>query len=461
MMQAMLERFVNKSPVTVMARAVFEYAMSAERIDELFRQHAVRQYEGQLLFSTAVDLLGLTVSRSRNSLREAYEVEKEAVGVTIKSLYDKLANTELQVSRALVRDTAARLEPIIRSLKAELPPLLPGYRAKILDGKHLGGTEHRLKETRTLNSSPLPGQWLVVLDPQLMLAIDAIPCEDAYTQERKLLVEILPTAEKNDLWVADRNFCTTMFLFGLAEQKASFAIRQHGSTLSGKRLIGKRRRVGRCDTGMVYEQNMEIDDPATGATMTVRRITIELDQPTRDGDTVIHVLTNLPATVDAIKVADIYRKRWTVETAFQELGQALDAEIDTLCYPRAALLAYCIALMMYNTLSVVKASLRTVHGEEASPERISGYYLASEIKAIQGGMMVAITPDQWRRRFANTTPRQMAAFLRDCASHVRIRRFLKNKRGPKRPPPARTGGLREKHVSTARLLAQRTGKTDL
>lgn len=458
MMQAMLERFMEKSPITVMARAVFEYAMSAERIDALFHRHAVSQYEGQLLFSTAVDLLGLTVSRSRNSLREAYEIDKEAVGVTIKSLYDKLANTELQVSRALVRDTATQLEPILRSLKAHLPLLLPGYRAKILDGKHLNGTEHRLKETRTLNSSPLPGQWLVVLDPQQMLAIDAIPCEDAYSQERKLLTEILPTVEKSDLWIADRNFCTTMFLFGLAERKACFVIRQHGSTLSGKRLIGKRRRVGRCDTGMVYEQNMEIDDPNTGATMTVRRISIELDQPTRDGDAVIHVLTNLPAAVDAVKVADLYRKRWTVETAFQELGQAFNAEIDTLCYPRAALLAYCIALMMYNTLSVVKASLRTVHGEEASPERISGYYLAAEVKAIQGGMMVAITPDQWRRRFAKTTPRQMAAFLRECAAHVPIRRFLKNRRGPKRPPPKRTGGLREKHVSTARLLAQRNGR---
>ncbi len=455
MMQAMLERFIQKSPVTVMTRAVFEYAMSAERIDDLFRRHAVNQYEGQLLFSTAVDLLGLTVLRARNSLREAYEIDKEAVGVTIKSLYDKLAKAELPVSRALVRDTATQLEPIIRSLKAELPPLLPGYRAKILDGKHLGGTEHRLKETRTLNSAPLPGQWLVVLDPQQMLAIDAVPCEDAYAQERKLLTEVLPTVAQGDLWIADRNFCTTMFLFGLAERKACFAIRQHGSTLSGKRLVGKRCRVGRCDSGMVYEQKMEIDHPDTGATMTLRRITIELDHPTRDGETVIHVLTNLPAAVGALKVADIYRKRWTVETAFQELGQAFNAEIDTLCYPRAALLAYCIALMMYNTLSVVKASLRAVHGDEASPEKISGYYLASEIKAMQGGMMVAITPDYWRRRFGKTTPRQMASFLRECAVHVPIRRFLKNKRGPKKPPPKRTGGLREKHVSTARLLAQR------
>lgn len=458
MMEGLLQRFMEESPVTVMARAVFEYAMSAERIDELFREHAVKQYEGDLLFSTAVNLLGLAVSRSRNSVREAYELDKEAVGVTIKSLYDKLAKTELQVSRALVRDTATQLAPIIRSMKAELPPLVEGYRVKILDGKHLGGTEHRLEETRTLNSSPLPGQWLVVLDPQQMLAIDAVPCEDGYTQERKLLPEILPTVEENDLWIADRNFCTTKFLFGIAERKAFFVIRQHGSTLNGKELIGKRRRVGRCDTGTVYEQRMKINDPDTDATMTVRRITIELDTPTRDGDSVMHVLTNLPSKVNAVEVAKIYRKRWTVETAFQELGQALNAEINTLCYPRAALLAYCIALMMYNVLSVVKASMRTVYGAEALPERISGYYLASEIKAVQGGMMVAIPPEQWRDRFAKATPLQMASFLRKCASHVPLQRFLKNKRGPKKPPPKRTGGLKAKHVSTARLLAQRTTK---
>lgn len=139
MMEKLLERFVEKSPITVMARAVFEYSMSAERIDELFNEHAKKQYEGELLFSTAVNLLGLTVSRSRNSVHEAYEREKEAVGVTIKSLYDKLANTELQISRALVRSTATQLAPIIRSLKAERAPWLEGYRVKILDGNTLMG----------------------------------------------------------------------------------------------------------------------------------------------------------------------------------------------------------------------------------------------------------------------------------------------------------------------------------
>jgi len=451
----LLDRFVKESPVTVMARAVFEFGVSAERIDQIFRQHAIKQYEGELFFSCAVELLGLTVMKSRNSLREAYLREKENVGVTIKALYDKLANTELPVSRALVRETALQLMPVVQSLKAEVPPLLPGYRTKIIDGKHLGGTEHRIKETRTLHACPLPGHLLVVLDPQVMMAIDVVPWEDAYTQERKLLDEVLATADENDLWIADRNFCTTNFFFGLDERNACFAIRQHGSTLNGKRLVGRRRRVDRCETGVVYEQAMEIDNPPDGTSLTIRRITLELDKPTRDGEKEVHVLTNLPGSVGAVTVCDLYRRRWSVETAFQELGQSLDAEIDTLCYPRAALLAYCIALMMYNVLSVVKASLRSVHGEELLPEKISGYGLASEIKSIYGGLLIAIPPPQWREQFSGQTPSGLAKFLCRCSKQVNIDRFKKSQRGPKCPQPKRKGGLRQKHVSTARLLQSR------
>jgi len=72
------------------------------------------------------------------------------------------------------------------------PPLLRGYRVKILDGNHLAKTEHRLKELRTIGAGPLPGHALVVLEPDVMLATDVFPCEDAHAQERTLLPQVLP-----------------------------------------------------------------------------------------------------------------------------------------------------------------------------------------------------------------------------------------------------------------------------
>jgi hypothetical protein len=56
--------------------------------------------------------------------------------------------------------------------------------------------------------------------------------------------------------------------------------------------------VGRIETGRVYEQSMEITDPKTGATLAIRRITVKLYQPTRDGDTELHILTNVPRSAD-------------------------------------------------------------------------------------------------------------------------------------------------------------------
>src|SRR6185369_1049147 len=113
----------------------------------------------------------------------------------------------------------------------------------------------------------------------------------------------------------------TGFLFGLAKRDARFIIRQHASTLQWQRE-SKRRRVGRIKEGVVYEQTLWLHDQA-GQERAVRRVSLVLDQPTRDGDTEIHVLTNLPAHIGAKRVARLYRERWTIEHLFLNLTTIL------------------------------------------------------------------------------------------------------------------------------------------
>jgi IS4 transposase len=61
-----------------------------------------------------------------------------------------------------------------------------------------------------------------------------------------------------------------------------------------------------------------------------RRIRVKLDQATRDGDRVLSMLTNLPLRqASATRVARLYRKRWTLETAFQPLEAYFHAAIKT------------------------------------------------------------------------------------------------------------------------------------
>lgn len=449
-----IDRFVAESAVSVMFRGTLENAVTPELLDKMFAQTAKRQRCGELLFSSVVNLLGLVATGIRKSVNAAYKAKKEQFTVSVTAVYDKLNGVETEVSRQMVRQTSLRMGAVVQRLAPRRKPLLRGYRTKIIDGNHLAATEHRIEELRTIGGGPLPGHALAVLEPDRMLVVDVFPCEDGHAQERSLLSQVLPTVEAGDLWIADRNFCTTGFLFGIAVQDAAFIIRQHAQTLSYAEM-GDRRKIGRCPTGTIYEETLRLVDEE-GNFLDVRRVTIELKKPTRDGETEIHLLTNLPqAAADARTVAELYLQRWTVEKAFHELDQALHGEIKTLGYPGAALLSFCVALLCYNVISVVKAALTAVHGSQVKREDLSGYYLAEELAAAYHGMMIAIPAKQWTRHFASLTPTALARILKLMASKVRPDRFRKNVRGPKKPRPKRTSAKRHPHVSTARILAQR------
>ncbi len=450
------ERFAQQSPVTVMVRAALEHTPSPRAIDALFEQTAQRQYTRTLLFSSVVDLMGSVVAGIRPAVNAAYRARSAALGVSLRAVYDKLERLEPGLSAELVRHTARTLGPVVTAMGGERAPWLPGYPIKILDGNHLAGTDHRLKELRATGAGALPGKALVVLDPQAMLVTDVFPCEGGHAQERSLLDRVLETIRPAEVWIADRNFCTTDFLFGIARRGGYCVIRQHGATLFIEGM-GERRLCGRSETGAVFEQEVRLGDGG-GGTMVVRRLTVELDTPTRDGETEVHILTNLPAeAADALMIAGLYRRRWTVEAAFGELATCLNGEIETLGYPKAASFAFCVALVSYNMMSVVKAALRSVHGEEAV-EALSFYYLADEVAGTHRGMMIAIPEDEWAV-FHGLTAAAFGRILLDLAAGVRLSAYRKQVRGPKRPQPKRASGAKVKHVPTAKLLEKRKGST--
>ena len=442
MFPAAFQRFVEQRPVGVMARAIVERFFQADHLDALFQRTAVEQYQRHLLFSSVVELMQAVVLGAEPSVFAAYRKRRHQLPVTDDALYNKLKGMEREVSATLVRDSAERAAAVIDALQARRAPWLPGYRVRILDGNHLSATEHRLEPLRATWAAPLPGKILVVMDPELDVACDAFLTPDGHAQERSLLDDVLQTVGEQELWLADRNFCTLKFLFEIAKKKAFFLIRQHGSVPGV--LTGHRRFVGASSTGKVYEQSIELT--YEGQTRTLRRITVELLKPTRDGDLVLHLLTNLPDAVSAVQVAELYRKRWTIETLFYEVTQTLQCEIKTLCYPAAALFVFCLALMAANGVAVLKAALRATHGE-AEADALSSYYLALEIKQVHDGMMIVLPPEDWTI-FRTLSVQAFAAKLKEIAARMDLAYYRKSKRGPKKPPPTmdqyRNGG----HVST-------------
>jgi IS4 transposase len=448
------ERFLQQAPISVMYRALLERALDPLELDRLFEREATDQYTRELLFSTVVDLMATVVFGVEPSIRAAYLASLGEIVASLTAVYEKLKGIEPAVCRALVKDTAGRLEPLVRELGAALPGPVPGYRAKVLDGNHLAGTEHRVPETRTTRAAALPGQALVVLDPATMLVLDVVPCEDAHAQERSLVDQVLPGVEPGDLWIADRNFCTTRLLFGILAGGGSFLIRQHKSTLYWEEATGWVE-AGRVATGSVSEQAIRATEPDSATTVELRRIRLTLDNPTRSKDKELFLVTDVPADrATAASLAEAYRRRWALENVFQALTEALRCEIDTLAYPRAALFGFCVALVAYNVLAVIRAALRSEHGAEAVETKASSYHMADEVASTYKGMMIALPAREWRP-YGRLGDREMAEFLREAAGQAWLARYPRTTRGPKKPQPRKTSGRTNHHVSTAKLLSKR------
>src|SRR4051812_16036937 len=212
------ERFVRSAPLSVMVQGTLENIFHPDLIDDLFRRTAQRQYENQLLFSTVVDTMTLVACGIYKTPHAVYQDHQDWFEVSVTSLYNKLQGVETEVSAELVRYSASRIAAVIQSLGATLPELLPGYAVKILDGNALAGTDHRLQESRQNSAALLPGKSLVVLDPQLLLAVNVFPCEDGHAPETSPLPAGLLSVEAGELWLEDRHFCNLVLLVGLVRQ---------------------------------------------------------------------------------------------------------------------------------------------------------------------------------------------------------------------------------------------------
>jgi hypothetical protein len=171
--------------------------------------------------------------------------------------------------------------------------------------------QRRLAALRDEQGAALPGKSLVVYEPAYGLVTDVVPCEDGHAQERSLFKTVLRTAQAGDLWIADHNFCTRELLATLDDQGAFFVIREHqGLPFEIVSPLGTERRL---ETGRVAEQRIRVLD-AQGQSHPCRRLRLKLKEVTRDGETLLYILTNVPRQMaPTAQVADLYHKRWTLE----------------------------------------------------------------------------------------------------------------------------------------------------
>ena len=447
--KAMLDRFIDKNPLTVMTRTVVGWMMG-EELDGVFEESRSRQYDDTIKFSTLAMSMAEIVLETVDNRNQAYKKYKEELNVTVEAYYGKLNRTEPSVSEAVVRYSAKRASGMLPHLDYQPWEVLPGYRALSIDGNHLQKTEKRLPETRGLCAAPLPGTVVARFDHQTQIFDQAYLLEDAHAQESSVLDRALEDLGDHDLLFADRHFCIVNFMIRLDERDACFVIRQHGRLKD--KLLGKRRKVGSISSGNVYEQAMEIHDGER--TLILRRVTVFLKAPTRDGDTELHLLSNVPADdANACQLADMYWQRWEIENAFYILTMTLNCEMKSNCHPRCALFQFCMAMVAYNCRQVLLAAMCAEHDEE-DVAQMSQYQVAIDMVRPMEGMLTAINEAEWDG-LTPSSPRSLAAFLRRVAHHVPIKSYRKTRRGPKKPKPKRKRCKAGTHISTAKLLQAR------
>ena len=109
----LFDRFLEQSPICVMARGLMERALATPSLNALFEKTAQRQYTRELLFSTTVDVMALVVS----------------------GLLNKQVGGELGISEITVK---AHRGQVMRKMKAESLPAL------VMMATRLGMAEARI-----------------------------------------------------------------------------------------------------------------------------------------------------------------------------------------------------------------------------------------------------------------------------------------------------------------------------
>jgi len=451
LVREIVERYKKKRPISLMARMALSRLLAPQAVEQVFHDHAQEQYERKIPFAALTELMADVTLCLSPSVNAGYKKLKERLVACRSCVFGKLERVEPQVAQALVRYSYEQARAICNQMRMWSVADVQGYRTKILDGNHLGGTEHRLQEMRSEPGAALPGKSLVVLDPRCRAIQDMFPLEDGHAQERTALDDVIETIAAKDLWVGDRCFCTHKFMSSIDDREAAFVIRHHENVVG--RAVGRRRWIGDTETGRVYERIMYLN-AYNGKQLRVRRVEVDLFHPTRDNETTVVILTNLPAELaDAVKIAEIYLGRWRIETAFQVLTTTLRCEVKTLCYPRAALFAFATAVLAYNAITVIETAIRAEHGK-AQAEQLSKYYVALEISSTNDGMMVLLEEsdfDAYRAMPVN----EFCMALRDVARHIDIDHYRKNTRGPKKPVQKKRLTKGRVHISVAKVLSQR------
>jgi hypothetical protein len=113
-MDAVAARFVEQSPVTVMARLALQQTLEPAWINALFEQQRQQQYARQRLFSTTVELISVLAAGMRPSVYAAAKVCKD-LPVSVQTVTTQSNHVFMSIAAVFKMEcieNAASFEPL-------------------------------------------------------------------------------------------------------------------------------------------------------------------------------------------------------------------------------------------------------------------------------------------------------------------------------------------------------------
>lgn len=429
-------------PLADAVLSLFGFLFNDTFLDQVFDRHRGRCYERDLSFARLVELLRDALLVHQGSGRASFEqaAEQGDLPVLVGSVYQKLSRVPVEVSMAMLRESACQLPQVLPTRMAcPLPPSLHDLQVVVLDGKVLKHVPHLLKPLRPLQGKLLGGRVLVALamHPGLALAMNATP--DAFRNDVPLVDQTVQQVREkltgSILWITDRQMCDLKLMELFTQNKDHFLIRynrslsfepdsscpaQHGTDCRGRKWVQQWGWAG-----AKTQKNRRY----------LRRITLE-GEPGQEQVILISDLLD-EKQYPANDLLEAYLQRWGIERMFQKVTEVFHLKQLIGTAPQAIVFQASLCFLLYNLIQVVRCYV--AQAGECPVEAVSTQKLFEDVtKELTSWSTLGDIGEllRYRRRLKLNGPAAMRAHLRDRLGGLWRDRWIKS---PSRP---RAGGQR-------------------
>ncbi len=372
----------RRLPLADAALRLLDAALGDEFLDDIYRRHRGRSYEGVIRFSTFVHLIADALVGHRGSAHQTFRAAQErgTVDASLAALYGKLRRVPIGLSQALFGAASARLEAVAVPDANPLPPSVAAFRVLAFDGKKIKHVAKRLRPLRGLNGTVSGGKLLVVQDVGSGRAVAFEATAEGVAADNPLVagavaqVRALPDPRPR-LWVGDRAFCDYQTPPRLAEDRDHFVIRYH-TKCTFVADPAESARTGTDPNGWNFrDETGWLGGPDHPRRLRVRRITL-----TRPDDEPLVIVTSLTDAekYPATDLLAVYRRRWGIEAMFLDVTQTFDLRHLIGATPQATVFQAAFCLLLYN----VAVTVRGYVAEDArlTPAEVSLTVLFEEVR---------------------------------------------------------------------------------